>query len=166
MRSMAYAMRQTRANSTEDLVPVFYAYTPVEGRNRYFGEEFFWGNILLMFVCLSFGGVHLLAWFSDFPTYTEQLLWRICSVAITVLPLIYGFPVLILRALIHPRSSWGIRRSVSLRLTSVIFHVQFAIPPLYFIARLFLLIEMMISFRNFPSSAFVNVTWTTYFPHV
>lgn len=37
----------------------------------------------------SFGGVHLFAWNSDFPTDIERLLWRISALMTIVLPYIY-----------------------------------------------------------------------------
>ncbi|KAL6812086.1 hypothetical protein J3E69DRAFT_377334 [Trichoderma sp. SZMC 28015] len=37
----------------------------------------------------SFGGVHLFAWNSDFPTDVERLLWRISALMTIVLPYIY-----------------------------------------------------------------------------
>ena len=150
-------------------VPMFYAYTdPGYGSYKAVREDLFFGHILLMVVCLIFGCVHLLAWFSDFPNHTEHLLWRICSVAITVLPPIYALPVLLLRSVL-PQDSLELspnRKNLQAMLLQLIVFVQLAIPPFYFIARLFLLIEMIISLRNLPSSAFMNVTWTTYFPHV
>jgi len=89
-------------------------------------------------------------------------------VAITVLPPIYALPVLLLRSVL-PQDSLELspnRKNLQAMLLQLIVFVQLAIPPFYFIARLFLLIEMIISLRNLPSSAFMNVTWTTYFPHV
>ena len=35
----------------------------------------------------SFGGIHCIAWSFAFPSSTEQLLWRISSIAITGIPL-------------------------------------------------------------------------------
>ncbi|KAF9554861.1 hypothetical protein CPC08DRAFT_712546 [Agrocybe pediades] len=155
-----------------DQGPMFYAYAASKSPTdnfRVFREDSFWGHILLVLVCLIFGSVHVLAWFSDFPSRSEHLLWRICSVAITVLPIIYALPNLLLRAVLPPEEGCGGFTgdiSLLLRLTRFIRFTGLAIPPLYLIARLFLLIEIMISFRNLPSSAFVNVSWTAYFPHV
>ncbi|KAF4616681.1 hypothetical protein D9613_008814 [Agrocybe pediades] len=164
------SMRLSRIrDESVDQALMFHAYNPPKPGLDDIRKDMFWGHVLLVLVCLIFGGVHLLAWFSNFPSYTEHLLWRICGVAITVLPMIYGFPVLILRVALRPGPS-GRRDTQSVqiakRMVALINPIQLAIPPLYFIARLFLLIEMMISFRNLPSSAFVNVSWTTYFPHV
>ncbi|KAF9556608.1 hypothetical protein CPC08DRAFT_711104 [Agrocybe pediades] len=135
---------------------MFYAYRKPFPHDSRIGEEIFLGHILLLLVCLIFGGVHVLAWSSEFSSYTEHLLWRICSVAITALPMIYGLPILLLLR-ISSLPEW---------FYNLVKFLNFAIPTFYFIARLFLLIEMMISFRNLPSSAFVNVSWTAYFPHV
>ena len=147
--------------------PMFYAYMDSgDGRCKVLRKDFIFGRILLMVVCLIFGGVHLLAWFSDFPSHIEHLLWRTCSVAITVLPLIYVVPVLLLRPALSKHCPDLPCVDIASGLVKLILFVQLAIPPFYFIARLFLLIEMIISLRTLPSSAFMNVTWTTYFLHV
>lgn len=47
---------------------------------------------LVSLVGALFGGLHCLAWNFDFPTRTEALLWKVSSVATTVLPLTFvGF---------------------------------------------------------------------------
>lgn len=42
-----------------------------------------WG-LLTVFFCLLFGGLHCLAWNFHFPTPIERLLWRICSIVVSV----------------------------------------------------------------------------------
>ncbi|KAF4616680.1 hypothetical protein D9613_008815 [Agrocybe pediades] len=83
---------------------MFYAYATSTGYHH-IRKNSFWEHVLLMFVCLIFGGVHLLAWSSHFSSHTEHFLWRACSVAITALPMIYGFPILFLRVALPARSS-------------------------------------------------------------
>ena len=43
----------------------------------------------LILVTMVFGGIHCIAWSFAFPSSTEQLLWRISSIAITGIPLAF-----------------------------------------------------------------------------
>ncbi|KAG2104337.1 uncharacterized protein F5147DRAFT_703936 [Suillus discolor] len=49
-----------------------------------------WDKMVIQFAALSmatiFGGIHCLAWPFTFVTHEEQLLWRICALAITGIP--------------------------------------------------------------------------------
>lgn len=40
-----------------------------------------------------FGGLHCLAWDFDFPTKAESVLWRVCSVVTSILPLVTSLPL-------------------------------------------------------------------------
>ena len=43
----------------------------------------------MVLVTMVFGGIHCIAWSFAFPSTTEQLLWRISSIAITGIPLAF-----------------------------------------------------------------------------
>ena len=63
----------------EDRVPMFWA-------NSTDGDAAIADGIVLG-VGVCFGAIHCIAWLFSFPTHTELLMWRISSVAITVLPI-------------------------------------------------------------------------------
>ena len=55
----------------------------------------------MVLVTMVFGGIHCIAWSFAFPSTTEQLLWRISSIAITGIPLAVAGIVFIRRQLRH-----------------------------------------------------------------
>ena len=106
-------------------------------------------------VTMVFGGIHCIAWSFAFPSPTEQLLWRISSIAITAIPLAFiGIAV------------------IGNRLDDYcIVEITFAIPFfllffLYPISRILLLLLSLTTLRSLPPSAYQTVQWTTFIPHV
>lgn len=103
---------------------------------------------------IIFGGIHCAAWNYDFPTPVERLLWRIASVwTATILPVFYS----LLLADIHFRYLSFLQR--------ILPALEFILAFAYFVARLYLLVEVFRSLFFLPPSAFVN-TWTSHIPHV
>ncbi|KAG1836409.1 hypothetical protein DFJ58DRAFT_710140 [Suillus subalutaceus] len=87
-----------------------------------------------------FGGIHCMAWFFTFPTYEEQVLWRMSAAAITLTPL-FGFLTLLLSG----------------------FPVY---AVLYAAGRAILLVLMFTTLRNLPPDAYKAVSWTSLVPHL
>jgi hypothetical protein len=111
------------------------------------------GGILVSTV---FGGIHCIGWSFDFPSHTEQLLWRISSISITGIPL--GMVVL---ATINIARGYGhINIEVLLNILAVLLSL------LYIVSRVLLLAMSLTTLRSLPSSAFQTVEWTTFLPHV
>src|SRR5258705_9386002 len=55
-----------------------------------------WYHILLLVtLAVAFGGIHCSGWNFSFSTYAEQKLWRIASLAVTIIP-IATFPIAVL----------------------------------------------------------------------
>ncbi|KAF8856180.1 hypothetical protein BDZ45DRAFT_727652 [Acephala macrosclerotiorum] len=100
-----------------------------------------------------FGGLHCLAWDFSFPTHAEVVLWRICAVATTVLPMLsVYFNLQWLRY-----NGWAEpERTMVQRLHGPALLLCFILP--YILARLFLLVEMFRSLFYLPPEAFVD-TW-------
>ncbi|KAG2067531.1 hypothetical protein BDR04DRAFT_844965 [Suillus decipiens] len=117
-----------------------------------------------------FGGIHCIAWFFAFPTYQEQVLWRMSAVAITCAPLlsiitfILQIPNLLLRLCYLTVS----------HLTDLLFpHSRFPLGPitslyaiLYITARAVLLVLMFTTLRSLPPDAYKAVSWTSLMPHL
>ncbi|KAM6478733.1 hypothetical protein HDV62DRAFT_400352 [Trichoderma sp. SZMC 28011] len=104
---------------------------------------------------LSFGGIHIFAWNFFFPTRVEQLLWRVCSVAATVLPLPYlatHYPFK------NPVTNVGKTTIRQMRT------IQGVLALFYVLARLFLIFESLRSLYYLPPDAFES-TWSVNFPH-
>ncbi|KAG2040506.1 hypothetical protein BDR03DRAFT_948960 [Suillus americanus] len=88
-----------------------------------------------------FGGIHCMAWFFAFPTYGEQVLWRMSAAAITLTPW-FGF------------------------LTLLLFGGFPVYAVLYAAGRAILLILMFTTLRNLPPDAYMAVSWTSLVPHL
>lgn len=107
-------------------------------------------------VATIFGAVHCAAWSFDFPTQTEQILWRVSSLCITCLP----WPLLAFTLIVgvkRPRSGWLI---VALRATGYVGTF------IYVVSRVALLVQAFISLRSLPPRAYETVRWTSFIPHV
>jgi hypothetical protein len=102
-----------------------------------------------MLVTTIFGGIHCIGWWLDFPSYAEQLLWRISSVTITGIPL----GIVVIGTILGHFEHLFTTLTVLLTL-------------LYFISRVLLLVVSLTALRSLPSSAFQTVEWTTFLPHV
>jgi hypothetical protein len=111
----------------------------------------FIGGILVIMV---FGGIHCIGWSFDFPSHTEQLLWRISSIAITGIPLDF---VVIATILVL----FGLAEDENLAAILYLFHTL-----LYILSRVLLLVISLTTLRSLPSTAFQTVQWTTFLPHI
>jgi hypothetical protein len=113
-----------------------------------------------------FGGLHCLAWNFHFPTTTEALLWRICSIATAVLPILSLYFSCRWAKYVSGLSGWKpdpIPRYMFPRLYGYILVAFFLVP--YILARLFLLVEIFRSLFFLPPEAFRD-TWSGSFPHL
>ena len=110
-----------------------------------------WDHLCVFSVGTMFNGIHCAAWKFVFPTHTESVLWKV-SVC-TMLGVIY------LWVPISGLTFWLKNRS---RLKSVPY--WFA-TLCYFVARLYLLVEIFFGMRALEPGVFLTVDWTKYFPH-
>ncbi|KAG2747325.1 hypothetical protein P692DRAFT_20954570 [Suillus brevipes Sb2] len=99
-----------------------------------------------------FGGIHCMAWFFAFPTYQEQVLWRMSAVAITCTP----YLIFLVTCFIY-----------KLSISDAVRKAMFApCVMLYVAARAILLVLMFTTLRNLPPDAYKAVWWTSYVPHL
>ncbi|KAG2040471.1 hypothetical protein BDR03DRAFT_948870 [Suillus americanus] len=110
-------------------------------------------RLTALLMATIFGAIHCMAWFFTFPTYQEQVLWRMSAVAITFTPLLC-FRVYFLRGLLQ------------YILGIVQFLTCFAFVILYITARAILLVLMFTTLRNLPPDAYKAVSWTSLVPHL
>ncbi|KAG1848041.1 hypothetical protein DFJ58DRAFT_842982 [Suillus subalutaceus] len=97
-------------------------------------------RLAALLMATIFGGIHCMAWFFAFPTYQEQVLWRISAVAITFTPVyILGFAYDL---------------------------ICLAFVMLYITARAVLLVFMFTTLRDLPPDAYKAVSWTSFVPHL
>ena len=137
--------------SCEDRVPTFWA-------NTTDGEQAI-SDLIVLGLGVCFGAIHCIAWVFSFPTYTELLIWRISSVAITAVP-IYIFLVIFLADFL--------RRMMDLEKSGISVGYFGALSGiiLYILARAITLVLAFTSLRGLPPGAYETVHWTTFIPHV
>ena len=104
-------------------------------------------------IATIFGGIHCVAWSFQFPSYAEQLLWRIASLSITCVPMVMVF---------IDRSPDWLQNVLDLPVI-ILFFVS---PVLYVLSRVALLVIAFMSLRSLPPGAYETVHWTTFIPHV
>ncbi|KAF7289158.1 hypothetical protein MIND_01376900 [Mycena indigotica] len=106
------------------------------------GGQFFCGAI--------FGAIHFAAWGAPFPSVVEMWLWRIGTLVLVALPIL--FLLLVIGITILPSA-----QGKSPALVIVIF---------YSMARCILLVLPLSTLRSLPLAAFADVNWSVYIPHL
>ena len=107
---------------------------------------------------LIYGGLHASAWFADFDSSTEQVLWRISAcIVMGGIPLAFALH----RVFDYKRSS-----KLS-KLRDSIVHGAIWISLLaYVLARAYLVIECFINLSHLPAGVYDVPSWSAYFPHI
>lgn len=137
-----------------------------------------------------FGVIHCAAWYYQFPTATERLMWQIASVVASIIPAVTSIAAIgqwhaIFRALLKQKApsapkeriqrrnfldrvagmTEGIPGLYSLLLVSYGTFI-FLVALLYSAARLYLIVESFRSLCFLSPSAFSTVNWSISLPHV
>ncbi|KAF7369907.1 hypothetical protein MSAN_00620200 [Mycena sanguinolenta] len=107
--------------------------------------------ILLLGVGTLFGAIHCAAWNAVFPTDHEMWIWRTSSLVIIAVPC--------LSLLLSPLS-------ISDRLGFAFGAIMLLGIAIYIAARLILIGLPFAELRSLPASAFADVNWSTYIPHI
>ncbi|KAJ7727057.1 hypothetical protein B0H16DRAFT_1697824 [Mycena metata] len=102
-----------------------------------------------------FGSIHCAAWNALFPSMAEMWIWRISSVFIAAYPVLTFLAVI--GAIWAPDNDIAVAVLTSLMVPGVV---------VYPICRLFLIILSFTTLRSPPPSAFVDVNWSNYIPHL
>ncbi|KAJ7727059.1 hypothetical protein B0H16DRAFT_1697826 [Mycena metata] len=102
-----------------------------------------------------FGGIHCAAWNALFPSMAEMWIWRISSVFIAAYPVLTFLTVAI--------SAWAPDNNIAMSVLGSFFVVGLVVYP---ICRLFLIILSFTTLRSLPASAFVDINWSNYIPHL
>lgn len=152
---------QVESNSLR--VPTFYVTASREGTTLIY-------TVVIFCIGLIFSAIHCAEWTFECLSHAEKILWRVCAVVIA------PFPALVI--LIFILTVGFIKRvwSYSSRLREAIlgaakggvfvWNIFIVCLPLYLLARIVLLIKALVSLRNFPEGAFVEVEWTRFLPYI
>jgi hypothetical protein len=136
-------------------VPMFYAGNPD-------GEEGIAGIIALI-VSVVFGAIHCIAWSFDFGSHTEQLLWRISSIAITTVPVLLFLAFVVVFLMIPDSPQINLFRTTMLCLG---FAAIALLALSYVAARLTTLVLAFMNLASLPPGVLQAVHWTTLIPHL
>lgn len=110
---------------------------------------------------LVYGGLHALAWFAHFGSFTEQLLWRISASVV-----MGGVPVAFIIDRIWvtiSRDHTFFNRKFIIYFETCLFR---SILLAYILARAYLVVECFINLSHLPADVYDVPTWSAYFPHI
>jgi hypothetical protein len=115
------------------------------------------GLAVLLVGCFSgmvFGGIHCVGWNFPFQSHTEQVLWRVASLAVLCTPISividYSYMV----------GSWGFD------LDGLVLYITLLVGFAYIAARLTLIVLILLNFRSLPPGVYDTVAWTKFIPHL
>ncbi|KAI0062797.1 hypothetical protein BV25DRAFT_1915917 [Artomyces pyxidatus] len=145
---------------THPRVPTFYG----GGTNSDLNDTY--ADVIASGAAMVFGAVHCAAWNYAFPSRAEQLLWRISSVAIVVLPgaMLVSMVLMIItnRVSTYPDRTLDTVIDLSVNIVPPLFLFS---GPIYVAARLLLLTLSFTTLRSLPYEAYRAVQWTVFIPH-
>ena len=121
--------------------------------------EFNYCNLVFATVGMFFGGIHCMAWSYSFPSYVEQILWRVSCMVIVGVP---GFYFVMYAVVTLSTAAYNVPSFLQ-----PIWKIM--MPPLlimYFICRIVLFVLAFMSFRSLPPGAYEAIRWTKFIPHV
>lgn len=111
-----------------------------------------WDHVCVFLIGTMFNGIHCAAWKFTFPTRAESLLWKV-SVCMMLGVIYLWVPM-------AGMTWWLPNRS---RLKSIPYWIA---TWCYFLARIYLLVEVFLGMRAMEVGIFRTVNWTEYIPHV
>ena len=130
--------------------------------------------------CLAFGGIHLGAWDFGFPTYYEQVCWRVAS-ALSAFIMLAGFVVTAALERISVTRLWsddfprrcdnvgnelGRQCGLSDDIGRVFgIAVNICVWIRYIFTRMYLVVESFSSLRSLPAGSYETVDWSKFVPH-
>ena len=97
-----------------------------------------------------FGAVHVASWHTTLPSDAEPWMWRASSIYCVVAGVVFTVITLLL----------GDNKPTSLEWVSVF------ILTIYVITRVYMIVEVFLSLRALPRSAFESVQWSSFVPHI
>ncbi len=112
-------------------------------------EERFLVLASVALLCLGAGAWHVAAWKYSFPSTTEDILWKISSVAGIVMPMFICL--------------WGVLPdNWSERIKDIFF---WTVLILGVVSRIYIILESIVSVRSAPSGIYQRLEWGDFLPH-
>ena len=121
-----------------------------------------WGLFVLLFaLCPAlFGAIHVASWNIKLLTNVEQWLWRASALYCCTAGLIF-YAIITLNDICE--DYFQILEGMS---DTIIGLVATAIFSVYVIVRMFMIVEVFLSLRALPASAYESVQWSSFVPHI
>ena len=115
--------------------------------------------VCLCFFCPAiFGAIHVASWNIQLLSIVEQWLWRGSALYCCTAGLIYVLPVLFCHYL--PLFREGRTEAAINRWALGV------IASVYIVARLYMIVQVFLSLRALPRSAYEEVQWSSFVPHI
>ena len=109
---------------------------------------------LLAFSLMIFGSVHLASWNSMLPSTIELWMWRGSCLFCVIYAGVFVLSIV-----------WDVFHDAG-ALSDVLENLAVYGVFVYFIARIYMIVEVFISLRALPASAFQTVQWSSFLPHI
>jgi hypothetical protein len=131
--------------SQESSLPMFWAGRPHSDLANL-------ASLCMLLLATGFGGIHFIAWNSEFPSRSELIFWRVACILLTAAP-----PI-----------PWvaGAVGIMSKSIVPILTAVFLLLPPLYIIGRAATLAIAFTTLRSLPDAALIDVDWTVFIPHI
>jgi len=122
---------------------------------------------------ITFVGIHLVGWDFTLPTNLELLFWRVANLALVGIMVCYLIFLHVGGLIAAPVGKRLFKKEAHttldlLKLCPAWFLILTLGPvvALYSVARLYIIVEGLVSLRALPPSAYATVDWTFFIPHV
>ena len=103
---------------------------------------------------ILFGAIHVASWNIELPSNTELWMWRVSSIYC----LAVGIAVTMMTPLVADDLKSWVEQALSYLLSVLL--------AVYVIVRIYMIVEVFLSLRALPRSAFESVQWSSLLPHV
>lgn len=147
-------------------MPESIHYSKKVNESLFYSEHAEWTSRLFQIVAvlagIVFGAIHCLAWNFDFPSHTEENVWRISSVVMISVNIYLAVGV---SALIKLRDCVVISPTFIAEEDALIFISIIFSSIIHAIARIVLIVLAIISLRDLPPSALEAIGWSDLIPH-
>ena len=128
-------------------------------RRTYFDDDIL--LFVLMLLCPAvFGAIHVASWNIKLLSNVEQWLWR-ASALYCLAPGVLLYLYTLVKDWCEKRSWMSESKATVLDASAM-----FVIVLFYIIARIFMIVEVFLSLRALPASAYESVQWSSFVPHI
>jgi hypothetical protein len=148
-------------------VPTFYSGKP----DRH--HDFWRSSFIASAVGVVFGAIHFIAWPYSFPSHTEQLLWRLSSIAMVGVPVCVfvgsGIYDLVDRIDSYLEESVVVDICHPFLILAMYFFLVVSVvlgPLTYVAARAITFVLAFKTLISLPAAVFQTIPWTKWIPHI